>query len=48
VSHRDEKGVVPPTHRWFTTEVVGKLGEGCGFEIIVKKWLILEIILGMP
>jgi hypothetical protein len=46
VSHSGIKGIVPPTQRWFTTEVVGKLGEGGGFETIVKKGLIFEIILG--
>jgi hypothetical protein len=34
----------PPPDRWFTTEVVGKLRVGGGFEKIVKKWLILKTI----
>jgi hypothetical protein len=39
------EGYVPPTQRWFTTEEVGKLRVGGGFEKIVKKVLILKTIL---
>jgi hypothetical protein len=38
------EGYVPPTRRWFTTEVVGKLRVGGGLKKIVKKWLILKTI----
>jgi hypothetical protein len=46
VNYPGKVGIVPPTRRWFTTEVVGKLRVGGGLEKIVKKWLIFEIILG--
>jgi hypothetical protein len=46
LSSSGTEGIVPPTRRWFTTEEVGKLRVGGGFETIVKKWLIFEIILG--
>jgi hypothetical protein len=45
MSHPGTEGIVPPTRRWFTTEVVGKLRVGGGIKKIVKKWLIFEIIL---
>jgi hypothetical protein len=47
VNYPGKVGIVPPTRRWFTTEVVGKLRVGGGLETIVKKWLIFEIILGV-
>jgi hypothetical protein len=45
VSHLKKVGLVPPTLRWFSTEMVGKQRVGGVFEKIVKKWLIFEIIL---